>query len=112
MTNPNSKSRKYSTPRLTIAVVPANYCISSIGQGMKVLTKKLHGSSLLKSDTLPNSLQISTLHTQPSLALYQVFPNSDLQPSGVLHSLRITLVFICSNHSKNSIYCSVISTSQ
>src|SRR5882724_7393211 len=74
MMNLNSKSWKYSTPRLTIAVVPANYCISSIGQGMKVLMKKLHRSSLPNSDTLLNSLRISTLHTQPSLALCQVFP--------------------------------------
>jgi len=100
MTNPNSKSWKYSTQRLTTAVVPANYCILYVGQGMRVLTKKLLGYLLPNSDMLLNSLQISTLHTQPSLALYQVFPNSDFQPSGVLHSLRITLVFICSNHSK------------
>jgi len=38
------------------------------------------------SDMLLNSSRISTLHTQPNLALYQVFPNPDLQPSGVLHS--------------------------
>src|SRR5882724_6128547 len=99
MTNPNSKSRKYSTPRMTTAVVPANYCILSIGQGMRVLMKKLLGYLLLNSDMLLNWSQISTLHTQPNLALCQVFPNSDLQPSSVLHSLRITL-FLCSNHSK------------
>src|SRR5882724_7611089 len=92
--NLNSKSQKYSTPRLTITIVPVNYCISSIGQGMKVLTKKLHGYSLPNLDTLPNFLRISTLHTQPNLALYQVFPKSDLQPSGVLHSLRITLFYM------------------
>src|SRR5882724_9476737 len=59
-TNLNSKSRKYSTQRLTTTVVPANYCILSVGQGMKALTKKLHGYSL------PNLLRISTLHTQPN----------------------------------------------
>src|SRR5882724_13305392 len=84
MTNPNSKSWKYSTQRLTTAVVPANYCILSVGQGMKVLTKKLLGYSLPNLDMLPNWLRISTLCIQPNLALCQVFPNPDLQPSGVL----------------------------
>src|SRR5882724_266689 len=42
-TNPNSKSRKYLTQKLTTAIVPANYCILSVGQGMRVLTKKLLG---------------------------------------------------------------------
>src|SRR5882724_4923577 len=112
MTNPNSKSQKYSTQRLTTTVVPANYCILSVGRGMKVLMKKLLGYSLPNSDMLLNSSRISTLHTQPNLALHQVFPNLDLQPSGVLHSLRITLFFICSNHSEITIYCRVISTSQ
>src|SRR5882724_12772732 len=55
---------------------------------MKVLTKKLLRYSL------PNSSRTSTLHTEPNLALYQVFPNPDLQPSSVLHSLRITLFYV------------------
>src|SRR5882724_9021769 len=78
---------------------------------MRVLTKKLLGHSLPNLDMLLNWSWISTLHTQPNLALYQVFPDPDLQPSGVLHSLRITL-FLCSNHSEITIYCRVISTSQ
>src|SRR5882724_4144729 len=65
MTNWNSKSPKSSTPRLTTDIMPANYCILSIGQGMRALTNKLPGSSL------PNSLQISTLPIQPSLVLCQ-----------------------------------------
>src|SRR5882724_2576605 len=85
--NPNLKFPKYSTQRLTTAIVPANYYISSIGQVMKALTKKLHGSSLPNSDMLPNSLQISTLHTQPSLAHCQVFSDSD--------SATFQLFFIC-----------------
>jgi len=93
--NPNSKSRKYSTQRLTTTIVPANYCILSVGQGMRVLTKKLLGYSLPNLDMLPNWSWISTLHIQPNLALCQVFLDSDLQPSGVLHFLRITL-FLCS----------------
>src|SRR5882724_6294662 len=92
--NPNSKSWKYLTPRLTTTVVPANYCILSVGQGMRVLMKKLLGYSLPNSDMLLNWSRICTLHTQPNLALCQVFPNSDLQPSGVLHSLRITLFYV------------------
>src|SRR5882724_1783146 len=80
--NPNVKFRKYLTQRLTTVVEPANYCNLSVGQGMRVLTKKLLGSSL------PNSLWISTLHTHPSLALCQVFPDSD--------SATFRLFFICS----------------
>src|SRR5882724_8346040 len=73
MTNWNSKSPKSSTPRLTTDVVPASYCILSVGQDMKALTKKLPGSLLPSSDMLPNLLWISTLHIQPSLVLFQVF---------------------------------------
>src|SRR5882724_10338540 len=65
--NRNSKSPKSSTPRLTADIVPASYCILSVGQGMRALTKKLPGSSLLSSDMLRNLLWISTLHIQPSL---------------------------------------------
>src|SRR5882724_8972682 len=97
--NPNSKSWKYSTQRLTTTIIPANYCILSVGQGMRVLTKKLLGYLLPNLDMLPNSSWTSTLHTQPNLALYQVFPNPDLQPSGFLHFLRITL-FLCSKYSE------------
>src|SRR5882724_1891365 len=92
--NPNSKSRKYSTQKLTTTVVPANYCILSVGQGMKVLTKKLLGYSLPNLDMLPNWLRISTLCIQPNLALCQVFLDSDLQPSSVLQFLRITLFYV------------------
>src|SRR5882724_8452532 len=109
-TNLNSKFPKYSTQRLTTAVVPANYCILSIGQSMRVLTKKLLGYSLLNLDMLPNLSQTFTLHTQPNLALCQVFPNFDLQPSGVLHFLRTTLVFLIQIILK-FIYSRVISTS-
>jgi len=55
------------TPRLTTNIIPASYCILSIGQGIRALTKKLPGSSLLSLDMLPNLLWISTLHIQPSL---------------------------------------------
>src|SRR5882724_11990031 len=79
MMNWNWKSPKSSTPRLTTDIVPASYCILSIGQGMRVLTKKLPGSSLLNSDMLPNLLQISTLHIQPSLVLFQVFDSGTLR---------------------------------
>src|SRR5882724_5645957 len=92
--NLNSKFPKYSTQRLTTTVVPAKYCILSVGQGMKVLTKKLLGYSLPNLDMLPNWSWISTLHIQPNLALCQVFLDSDLQPSSVLHSLRITLFYV------------------
>src|SRR5882724_9541318 len=99
MMNLNSKFLKYSTQRLTTTIVPANYYILSVGQVMRVLTKKPHGYLLPNSDMLPKSSQTFTLHTQPSLALCQVFPNSDLQTSSVLHFLRITL-FLCSNYSE------------
>src|SRR5882724_3874075 len=79
MMNQNSKSPKCSTPRLTTDVMPASYCILSIGQSMRALMKKLPGSSLPSLDMLPNLLWISTLHIQPSLALFQVFD------SGALH---------------------------
>src|SRR5882724_1710972 len=79
MMNWNSKSLKSSTPRLTTDVVPESYCILSVGQGMRALTKKLPGSLLPSSDILLNLLWISTLHIQPSLALFQVFD------SGTLH---------------------------
>src|SRR5882724_347405 len=65
--NRNSKSPKSSTPRLTTDVVPASYCILSVGQGMRALTKKLPGSSL------PNSLRISTLPIHPRLVHCQIF---------------------------------------
>src|SRR5882724_4715837 len=79
MTNQNSKSLKSSTPRLTTNIVPASYCILSIGQGMVALMKKLPGSLLPSLDMLPNLLWSSTLHIQPSLALFQVFD------SGAIH---------------------------
>src|SRR5882724_4251633 len=77
--NQNLKSLKSLTPILTTNVMPASYCILSIGQGMRALMKKLPGSSLPNLDMLPNLLQISTLHIQPSLVLFQVFD------SGTLH---------------------------
>src|SRR5882724_2582223 len=73
MMNQNSKSLKSSIPRLTTDVIPASYCILSIGQVMRELMKKHPGSSLPSSDMLPNLLWTSTLHIQPSLALFQVF---------------------------------------
>src|SRR5882724_1040458 len=73
MMNWNLKSPKFSTPRLTTDIVPANYCILFVGQVMKALVKKFPGSSLPNSDMLPNSLWSSTLHIQPSLVLCQVF---------------------------------------
>jgi len=51
----------------------------SVGQIMRALMKKLPGSLLPNSDMLPNLLQISTLHIQPSLVLFQVFDLSALQ---------------------------------
>src|SRR5882724_5271419 len=71
--NQNLKSPKSLTPRLTTDIVPASYCILSIGWGMRAPTKKLPGSSLPNSDMLPNSLQISTLPIQPSLVHCQIF---------------------------------------
>src|SRR5882724_2820749 len=79
MMNWNSKSLKSLIPRLTTDVVPASYCILSIGQGMRALMKKLPGSSLPSSDMLPNLLQIFTLHIQPSLVPFQVFDLGALQ---------------------------------
>src|SRR5882724_6286365 len=73
MMNRNSKSPKSSTPRLTTDVVPASYCILSIGQVTRALTKKLLGSSLPNVDMLPNLLRISTLPIQPSLVHCQIF---------------------------------------
>ena len=67
--------------KLTTILVPASYCILSIGQGMRALMKKLPGSLLLSLDMLPKLLQISTLHIQPSPVLFQV------SESGVLHFL-------------------------
>src|SRR5882724_2605865 len=73
MMNWNLKSLKSSTPRFTTNVVPASYCILSVGQGMRALTKKIPGSLLLNSDMLLNSLWISTLPIQPSLVHCQIF---------------------------------------
>src|SRR5882724_9785267 len=78
MMNQNLKSPKSSTPRLTTNIVPASYCILSVGQVMRALTKKLPGSSLPSSDMLLNLLRISTLHIQPSLVLFQVFDSGTL----------------------------------
>src|SRR5882724_732324 len=69
----NLKSPKSSTPRLTTDIVPASYCILSIGQVMRALTKKLPGSLLPNSDMLPNSLWISTLPIQPNLVHCEIF---------------------------------------
>src|SRR5882724_12916522 len=92
--NPNLKSQKYLTQKLTTTVVPAKYCILSPGQGMRVLMKKLLGYLLPNLDMLPNWSRISTLHIQPNLALCQVSLDSDLQPSSVLQFLRITLFYV------------------
>src|SRR5882724_3964824 len=43
MTNKNLKSPKSSTPRLTTDIMPANYCISSVGQGMRQTPPHLPG---------------------------------------------------------------------
>src|SRR5882724_13628952 len=59
MMNQNLKFQKSLTPRLTNAVVPASYCILSVGQGIRALMKKLTGYSPLNLDTLLNSLQTS-----------------------------------------------------
>src|SRR5882724_7917798 len=79
MMNRNSKYLKSLTPRLTTIVMPASYCILSVGQGMRALMKKLPGSLLPSLDMPLKLLQISTLHIQPSLVLFQVFD------SGALH---------------------------
>src|SRR5882724_3692449 len=79
--NQNLKSLKSSTPILTTDVMPASYCILSIGQGMRALTKKLPGSSLPNLDMLPKSLRISTLPIQPSLVPFPVLvPVPNLVP--------------------------------
>ena len=103
--NLNSKSPKSSTPRLTTDVVPAIYCILSIGQGMRSLTNKIPGSSLPSSDMLLNLLQISTLHIHPSLVLFQVFDLGALQFFEVLFevftlykSTQFLLQFILLSH--------------
>src|SRR6266481_6710306 len=72
MMNRNLRFPKSWTPRSTKDTVPANYCILSIGQVMKALTKKPHGYSLLSYATLPNLFPISMLHTRQSLAHSQV----------------------------------------
>src|SRR5882724_6474239 len=109
MLNPNSKFLKSSTPRLTTTVLPQSYCILSIGQVMSTLMKKLPGFLLPNLDMHLSSLQISTVHTWPNLALCQVFPDSDFSISSVLHFFwrshnfyvhKLILVFI---------YCRVIS---
>jgi len=102
--NWNLKSLKSSIPRLTTDVMPASYWILSIGQGMRALMKKLPGSSLPSSDMLPNLLQISTLHIQPSLVLFQAF---DL---GALHfNLKSYWSFHTFSSQSNSIYYSTLS---
>src|SRR5882724_10947472 len=103
MMNQNSKSLKSSIPRLTTDVIPASYCILSIGQVMRELMKKLPGSSLPSSDMLPNLLWISTLHIQPSLVLFQVF---DL---GALQFLKSYLKFHPFTSQSNFIYYSTLS---
>src|SRR5882724_5178597 len=84
MMNHNLKSSKSLTQRLTTIVVPASFCLLSVGQVTRALTKKLPGYLLPNLDMLPNLLQTSTQPTQPSLALCQV---SSPQTSGVLHFL-------------------------
>src|SRR5882724_11017421 len=79
MMNRNLKLPKSSIPRLTTDVMPASYCILSVRQAMRALMKKLPGSSLPSLDMLLNLLQISTLHIQPSLVLFQVFDLGTLQ---------------------------------
>jgi len=70
---PEFKISKILNSKIDTNVMPASYYILSVGQGMRALMKKLSGSSLPSSDMLPNLLQMSTLHIQPSLALFQVF---------------------------------------
>jgi len=53
--------------------MPASYCILSVGQGMRALTKKLPGSSLPNSDMLLNSLRISTLPIQQVWSSVKLF---------------------------------------
>src|SRR5882724_1425978 len=111
MMNRNLKFPKYSTPRLTTTIVPASYWILSVGQGMRVLTKKPPGYSLQNSDMLPNLSRTSTLHTWSSPALCQVFPDSDFATFWVSSFFEDHTCYLCSNHSAHSIYCRVISTS-
>src|SRR5882724_1189561 len=92
--NQNSKFLKYLIPRLTTTVIPASYCILSIGQGMRVPMKKPPGYSLQNLDMLLNSSQTSTLHTQTSPVLCQVFPDSDFATFWFSPFLRITLVIM------------------
>src|SRR5882724_3977397 len=76
--NWNSKSPKSLSPRLTTIIMPASYCILTVGQGMRALIKRIPGSLLPNSDMLSNLLWISTLHIQPILVLFQVFESSAL----------------------------------
>src|SRR5882724_3821389 len=93
MMNWNSNFMKSSTPRLTTVIMPACYCILSIGQGMRALTKKISGYLLPNSDMLQNLLWTSTLHTWPSMTLCQVF-NSQLLYFWCSSFLGITLFYV------------------
>ena len=51
---PEFKISEILDSKIDNCIVPANYCILSVGQGMRVLTKKPLGYSLPNSDMLLN----------------------------------------------------------
>src|SRR5882724_6514513 len=62
MMHQNLKFLKSLTPKLTITIMPASYCILSIGKGMRALMRKHPGYSLPNSDMLLNLLWTCTQH--------------------------------------------------
>src|SRR5882672_10935723 len=66
--------------------MPANYSTLSVGLVTKALTKKHPGYSLLNSVMPQNLFPIFTRHTQPNLALCQVFLKALI--SGVFHFFK------------------------
>jgi hypothetical protein len=77
MENQNSKSLKSWTPRLTNVDTFASYCTWYIGLVMKVLMKKLLGSSLRNSEMHRKSLRTFIKHILISLDLT---PHNPLTP--------------------------------
>src|SRR5882724_4075079 len=63
MINLNSKSPKFSTPRLITDVMPASYCTLSNGCFMKTLMKRPLVYLQLNLDMLQSLSQITTWHT-------------------------------------------------
>ena len=70
---PEFKSQKYWTQKLTTTIVLASCSTLSAGQVMKAPTKKLHGYSLLSQDMLLNLSQTSMQPIWPNLVPCQDF---------------------------------------